>query len=96
MHAVRTEAAPLSDPMVSAVRWNWKRRRLYSRLRNFVRLLASGMLDIRNGLLKALHDSRSLLAARMIDQHQHLAQDYRCIGVLHCADDAGLEPCKPN
>jgi len=30
MHAFRTEAAPLSDPIVSAVRWNWKRRRLYS------------------------------------------------------------------
>ena len=92
MHAFRTEAAPLSDPIVSAVRWNWKRRRLYSRLRNFARLLASGMLDFRNGLLKALHDSRSLLAARVIDQHHHLVQDYRCIGVLHCADDAGLEP----
>jgi len=91
MHAFRTEAARLSDPIVSAVRWNWKRRRLYSRLRNFARVLAPGMIDIRSGLLKALHDSRSLLAARLIDQHQHLVQDYRCIGVLHCVDDAGLE-----
>jgi hypothetical protein len=91
MHAFRTEAARLSDPIVSAVRWNWKRRRLYSRLRNFARVLAPGMIDIRSGLLKALHDSRSLLAARLIDQHRHLVQDYRCIGVLHCADDAGLE-----
>ena len=96
MRAFRTEAAPLSDPIVSAVRWNWKRRRLYSRLRNFGRPLASGMIDIRSGLLKALHDSRSLLADRVIHQHQHLVQDYRCIGVLHCADDAGLEPRKPN
>jgi len=96
MHAFGTEAAPLSDPIVNAVRWNWKRRRLYSRLRNFARLLASGMIDIRSGLLKALHDSRSLLAARVIDQHRHLIQDYRCIGVLHCADDAGLEPRKSN
>ena len=91
MRAFGTEAAPLSDPIAGAVRRNWKRRRLYSGLRNFARLLASGMLDIRNGLLKALHDSRSLLAARVIDQHHHLVQDYRCIGVLHCADDAGLE-----
>src|SRR5450631_65928 len=96
MQAFRTEAAALSDPIVSAVRWNWKRRRLYSRLRSFARLLGSGMLDIRIGLLKALHDSRNLLAARVIDQHRHLVQDYRCIGVLHCADDAGLEPRKPN
>lgn len=92
MHAFGTEAARLSAPIVSAVRWNWKRRRLYSRLRNFARVLAPGMIDTRSGLLKALHDSRSLLAARLIDQHQHLVQDYRCIGVLHCADDAGLEP----
>ena len=90
--AARTEAARLSNPIVSAVRWNWKRRRLYSRLRNFARPLASGMIGIRSGLLKALHDSRSLLAARVIDQHRHFVQDYRCIGVLHCADDAGLEP----
>jgi hypothetical protein len=96
MRAFRTEAAPLCDPIASAVRWNWKRRRSYSRLRNFARLLASGMRDIRNGLVKALRDSRSLLAARVIDQHHHLVQDYRCIGVLHCADDAGLEPRKPN
>jgi hypothetical protein len=91
MHAFRTEAR-LSDPIVSAARWNWKKRRLYFRLRNFARPLVSGMIDIRSGLLKALHDSRSLLAARVIDQHQHLIQDYRSIGVLHCADDAGLEP----
>ena len=92
MHALRTEAARPSNPIVSAVRWNWKRRRLYSRLRNFARPLASGMIDIHGGLLRALHDSRSLLAARVIHQHRHLVQDYRCIGVLHCADDAALEP----
>jgi hypothetical protein len=92
MHAFRTEAARLSDPVVNAARWNWKRRRLYFRLRNFARPLASGMIDIRNRLLKALHDSRSLLAARAIDQHLHLVQDYRSIGVLQCADDAGLGP----
>jgi hypothetical protein len=92
MHAFRTEATRLSDPIVSAGRWNWKRRRLYSRLRNFARPLASSLIDIRSGLLKALHDSRRLLAARVIDQHRHLIQDYRCIGVLHCADDAGFEP----
>jgi hypothetical protein len=92
MQASRTEAARLSDPIVNAARWNWKRRRLYSRLRNFARPLASGMIDIRSCLLRALHDSRSLLAARVIEQHRHLVQDYRCIGVLHRADGARLEP----
>jgi hypothetical protein len=91
MHAFRAEAARLSEPFVSAARWNWKKRRLYSRLRIFARRLASGMIDIRGGLLKALHDSRSLLAARVIDQHRHLVQDHRSIGVLRCADDAGFE-----
>ena len=90
MHAFTTEATRPSDPIVSAARWN-RGRRLYFRLRNFARAVVSGMTDVRSGPLKALHDSRSLLAARVIRQHQHLVQDYRCIGVLHCADDAGLE-----
>jgi len=91
MHAFTTEATRPSDPIVSAARWNRGRRRLYFRLRNFARAVVSGMTDVQSGPLKALHDSRSLLAARVIHQHQHLVQDYRCIGVLHCADDAGLE-----
>ena len=38
MQAFRTEAARMSAPLISAARWNWKRRRLYySRLRNFGR-----------------------------------------------------------
>jgi len=91
MRAFSTEATPRSDPIVSAARWNWRRRRLYFRLRNFARAVASGMINARNGLLKALHDSRSRLAARVIDEHRHLIQDDQCIGALHCADDAGLE-----
>jgi hypothetical protein len=90
MHAFTTEAMRLCNPIVSAARWNWSRRR-YFRLGNFARALASSMIDVRSGLLKALHDSRRLLAARVIDEHRHLVQDYQCIGVLHCADDAGLE-----
>jgi hypothetical protein len=91
MHAFSTEATRPSDPIVSAARWNWRRRPLYFRLRNFVRAPVSGLTDDRSGPLKALHDSRRLLAARVIHQHRHLVQDYRCIGVLHCADNAGLE-----
>jgi hypothetical protein len=91
MHAFTNEATPPSDPIVSAARWNWRRRRLYLRLRNLARALMSGMPEVWSGPLKALHDSRRLLAARVIHQHRHLVQDYRCLGVLHCADDAGLE-----
>jgi hypothetical protein len=91
MDAFITEATRPSDPIVSAARWNWRGRRLYFRLRNFARALASGMTEVRGGVLNALHDSRSLLAARVIREHRHLVQDYRCIGVLHCADDARLE-----
>jgi hypothetical protein len=50
------------------------------------------LTDVRRGPLKALHDSRSLLAARVIGEHRHLIQEHRCIGVLHGADDASLEP----
>ncbi len=96
MHAFSTEATRLSEPFISAARWNGRRRRrYYFRLRNFVRALASGMIDVGSGVLKALHDSRRLLAARAIDQHGHLIQDYRCIGVLHCTGDAGLETRQP-
>ena len=56
MRVFTTEATPLSDPIVSAARWNWRKRRPYFRLRNFARVVASGMIDVRSGLLKALHD----------------------------------------
>jgi len=91
MHAFITEATPPSDPIVGAARWNWRRRRLYFRLRNFARAFVAGMTDVWSGPLRALHDSRSLLAARVIHEHRHLVQDHRCLGVLYCADDAGLE-----
>ena len=91
MHPFSTEATRPSDPIVSVARWNWGRRRLYFGLRKFARALTSVMTDVRSGPFKALHDSRSLLAARVIHQHRHLIQDYRCIGVLHCVDDTGLE-----
>src|SRR3981189_1251847 len=90
MHAFTTEARRPSDPIVSAAGWNWRGRQLYLRLRNFARALTSGMTEVRGGVLNALHDSRSLLAARMIHEHRHLLQDSRCSVVLHCVDDAGL------
>jgi len=51
-------------------------------LRNFRAGAGVGMTEVRSGVLNALHDSRSLLAARVIHQHRHLVQDYRCIGVF--------------
>jgi hypothetical protein len=81
----------LRNPIVGAARRNSRRRRLHFRLRSFGRAVASMVTDAKGGLLAALHHSRSLLATRVIDQHRHLVQDFRCIGVLHCADDAGLE-----
>jgi hypothetical protein len=65
---------------MSAARWNWRSLRIRFLLRNFGRALASVLTDVRRGPLKALHDSRSLLAARLIEQHRHLIQDHRCIG----------------
>ena len=91
MSAFTTAAIRPRNPIVGAARRNSRRRRLHFRLRSFGRALASMLSDTRGGLLGALHLSRSLLAARVIDQHRHLVQDFRCIGVLHCANDAELE-----
>jgi hypothetical protein len=92
MSAFITEETGRSDPTIKGGRRNSRGRRPYFRLRDFARALALGrILDLPNGLLEALHDSRSLLAARIIDQHRHLIEDYGCAGVLHCADDAGPE-----
>jgi hypothetical protein len=91
MRAFTTEETRLSAPIVRAG-WNLRGPRRYFRQRDFARALALGsILDLPNSLLDALHDSRRLLAARIIDQHRHLIEDYRCVGVLHCADDAGRE-----
>jgi hypothetical protein len=87
MHAFTNEATRPSESIVNPARWNWIGRRILFLLRNFGRALASGMTDVRRGPLKALHDSRSLLAARVIGQHRHLIQDHRCIGALRCVDD---------
>jgi predicted anti-sigma-YlaC factor YlaD len=73
-----TNAAPrprLSEPIVRAARQNRRRRRLYFRLHNLGHAVASRIIGIWTGLLKALHDSRSQLAARVIDQHRHLLGD---------------------
>jgi len=75
MHAL-SEAMRLFEPIVSAPRWNPRTRRLYFRLR-----------DLGRGVIEALHDSRRLPAARLIDQHRHLIQDGRCIGSLRRAND---------
>jgi hypothetical protein len=92
MRAFPTEATRLSGVVAGAARWNWSPRQSYAGLRHFALTLASRIGSVDSGLLRALQDSRSRLAARVIDEHRHLVQDYQCIGVLHCADDAGLEP----
>jgi hypothetical protein len=92
MQAFITEATRPLQSITGAARWNWRKRRIELLLRNFGRAVASGVTDVRRWPLKALHDSRSQLAARVIDGHRHLIQDYRCAGVLHCADDLGLDP----
>ena len=79
----------LSDPVVSAARRNRRRRRLYFRLRDFGRAAASGMIGIWTGLLKALHDSRSRLAVRVIDQHRHLIGGCRPMSAAPHADAGG-------
>src|SRR3954462_4483455 len=73
MHAFTMLTPRQSEPtIVSVAQRNRRRRRLYFRLRNFGRAAASAMTGIWTGLLKALHDSRSRLAVRVIDQHRHL------------------------
>jgi hypothetical protein len=85
MHAFTKLAPRQSKPIVSVARRN-RRRRLYFRLRNFGRAAASGMTGIWTGLLKALHDSRSRLAVRVIDQHRHLVGGCRPMSAAPCAD----------
>ena len=46
-------------------------------------------MGIWTGLLRALHDSRRLLAARMIFQYRHLVQDYPRVDYPDCANEAG-------
>src|SRR6266849_4033193 len=88
MQAFANAEPRLSEPIVSAARRNRKRRRIHLRLSICGRAVASGMITTWSGLLKALPDSRSRLAARLIDQHQHLLQDCRCICGSDCTNDA--------
>ena len=89
MHAFTKLAPRQSEPIVSVARRNRRSRRLYFRLRNFGRAAASGMIGIWTGLLKALHDSRSRLAVRVIDQHRHLLGGCRPMSAAPCADAEG-------
>src|SRR5438445_9624377 len=84
MHALADVAPRLSESIVSAARWNRRRRRIYFRLSNFGRAVASGMAGACSGLLEALHDSRSRLAARLINQHRGLIQSCQCTGGPDC------------
>jgi hypothetical protein len=92
MQAFTTEATRPFHSISGTMRWNWRKRRIGLLLRNFGRALAFRLTDVQRGPLKALHDSRSLLAARVIGSHRDLIQDYRRIGILNCADDLNLPP----
>jgi hypothetical protein len=92
MQALTTEATRPFRSITGPVRWNWRKRRIGLLLRNFGRALMFRLTDVRRGPLKALHDSRSLLAARVINSHHDLIQDYRCISVLHGAGNLKLHP----
>jgi hypothetical protein len=85
MHAYSNEATQLFEPGAGATRWSWRRGRIASGMRSAGRAVASGMTRISAGLLRALHETRSRSAARMIHQHRYLIQDD------DCADDAGLQ-----
>ena len=86
MHAFTKRAPRQSEPIVSVAPRNRRRRRLYFRLRSFGR---AAMIGIWTGLLKALHDSRSRLAARVIDQHRHLIGGCQPMSAAPCADAGG-------
>jgi hypothetical protein len=89
MHAFTNLTPRQSEPIVSVAQRNRRRRRLYFHLRNFGRAVASGMIGVWTGLLKALHDSRSRLAVRVIDQHRHLLGGCRPMSAAPCADAGG-------
>ena len=74
MHAFPTKRRRASQPIVSAPRSNRRRQRIYFRLRNLGRAVVSAMIGIASSLLKALQDSRSQMAARVIDEHRHLLE----------------------
>ena len=96
MHAFTKLAPRQSKPIVSVARRNRRRRRLYFRLRNFGRAAASGMIGVWTGLLKALHDSRSRLAVRVIDQHRHLLGGCQPMSAASYADAGEPECGQPN
>ncbi len=76
MRAFTTEVTRPSESIVGAGRWNDRRPRIHFLLCNFGRALASRLTDVRRGPIKALHELRSLLAARVLDEHRHLIQDH--------------------
>jgi len=84
MHAFIDDETRLIGPFTGAPRWRW-RRRIRSHLRHFGRGAAAGVAGVWIGLIKALHESRSRSAARLINQHRHLIDD------AHRALHASLE-----
>jgi hypothetical protein len=91
MHAFANEAMRLFEPIVNVARWNWRGRRIHSRLRIAGRVVVWCLIRAWTGMITALHDSRSRIAARVIDRHRHFILDCHRAGSPHCADDARLE-----
>jgi hypothetical protein len=87
MYAYSNETPRLFVP-IDAKRWNHRRRRIRSRLRGLGRAVVSSVATIWTGLIRALRESRSRSAARLLYQHRHLIQD------SHSADDAGSQSRK--
>ena len=75
MHAIIVDQTRLMEPVSSTPRRNWRRRRIRSRLRRFGRGVAARAIGSWTGLIRALHESRSRSAARVINQHRHLIDD---------------------
>jgi hypothetical protein len=74
MHAFTNQATARFQPIVSAARSNRRRQRIYFRLRNLGRAVVAAIIGIASFLLKALQDSRSEMAARVIHEHRHLLE----------------------
>jgi hypothetical protein len=75
MHAIIVQEMRLIEPVSSAPRRGWRRRRIRSHLRRFGRGVAARAIGSWSGLIRALHESRHRSAARLIDQHRHLVDD---------------------
>jgi hypothetical protein len=76
MHGSDAEAKRFRKLIIAAASWNWKGQPAF-KSRRLPRVASLAVIGIWKGLLKALDDSRSRSAARVINQNRHLLQDFR-------------------